>query len=552
MIELPIAISGGGPVGLVLALSLSRLGVRSILINDRTGTTTHPKLDVVNTRSMEIFRQLGLDKKIRAAGNPTSANQYVSFAAAAAGPFYKVLKSRHFIYHPNDEAQRLIRATNDGTLPLESMQRVAQMYLEPVLLAEAQADPNIDVRFGWRTESFQQEADRVTVQITNLATGERDQVEAQYLVGCDGPASRIRKALNIDYDATRDILSELFIVHFRSDALATLYPNNEPYWHTWLSRPNFTGLLVSPDAGRKDFILHRPFKPREGESLHSVIKSAIGADVDFEIVQSGPWRPQFLVATAFGSGRVFLAGDATHQYMPTGGLGMNTGVTEAHNLAWKLAAMINGWGGPKLLDSYEAERLPVARDNRNHVKKCAAAVFEVWFEKRDAMIEPSSAGEQARSELGQLFEQKISRLYESLGTEIGFRYRRSPVIWPDEEVEPPHNEIAYMPTTWTGSRMPSTYLRDGAALFDLLGYDHFTLLYFGAEAERSKADLLVQAFAAHGVPLRLAVIDEPALASGYEKAYVLVRPDQHVCWRGNLFPEDCGSLVDTVRGGAAA
>ncbi len=552
MIETPIAISGGGPVGLVLALSLSRLGVRSVLINDRTGTTTHPKLDVVNTRSMEIFRQLGLDRKIRAAGNPTSANQCVSFAAAAAGPFYRVLKGRHFIYQPNDEAQRQIRETNDGTLPLESMQRIAQMYLEPVLLAEAQSDPNINVRFGWRTESFKQEAEGVTVQVTNLATGESDRVDARYLVGCDGPASRIRKALNIDYDATRDILSELFIVHFRSDALASLYPDNEPYWHTWLSRPKFTGLLVSPDAGRKDFILHRPFKPRDGESLRAIIESAIGAEIDFEIIQSGPWRPQFLVATSFGRGRVFLAGDATHQYMPTGGLGMNTGVTEAHNLAWKLAAVLSGWGGPKLLDSYEAERLPVARGNRNHVKKCAAAVFEVWFEKRDAMIEPSFAGEQDRSELGQLFEQKMTRLYESQGTEIGYRYRQSPVIRPDEEPEPPCDDIIYTPTTWSGSRIPSTYLHDGSALFDLLNYKQFTLLFFGPEEGRSKVDPLLKAFAAHAVPLGLIVINERALASIYEKTFVLVRPDQHVCWRGNRLPEDCNGLVETIRGGATA
>ena len=550
MMQTPVAISGGGPVGLVLALSLSRLGVRSILINDRLETTTHPKLDVVNTRSMEIFRQLGLATRIRDAGNPTSANQYVSFAAAAVGPFYKVLDSRHFIYKPNDEARQQIRETNDGTLPLESMQRIAQMYLEPVLLAQANADPNIEVRFGWRTESFEQDADGVTVQITHLATGEGQQVASRFLVGCDGPASRVRKALDIDYDATRDILSELFIVHFRSDAIAALYPNSQPYWHTWLSRPQFTGLLVSPDAGRRDFILHRPFKPREGESLRAVIESAIGADVEFEIVQSGPWRPQFLVATSFGRGRVFIAGDATHQYMPTGGLGMNTGVTEAHNLAWKLAAVLNGWGGPKLLDSYEAERLPVARSNRDHVKKCAAAVFEVWFEKRDHMTETSVEGEQDRAELGALFEQKITRLYESLGTEIGYRYRHSPVIWREEQDEPPFDDVTYRPTTFSGSRLPSTFLREGTAIFDLLEYGKFTLLYFGSRAGQDEAAPLLEAFTARGVPLKLVLVDEPLLASVYQRRFVLVRPDQHVCWRGDQIPEDCLRLVETVRGAA--
>ena len=552
MIQIPIAISGGGPVGLVLALSLSRLGVQSILVNDRLDTTKHPKLDVVNTRSMEIFRQLGLATRIRRAGNPRSANQSVALAATAAGPFFKVIDSRNFIYESNDRAQEQIRAKNDGTMPLESMQRIAQMHLEPVLLEEVKSDSNIDLRFGWRTESFEQDVSGVTLQITDVTTGQSEQVRSRFLVGCDGPASRVRMGLGIQYDATRDILSELFIAHFRSDALADLYPNRQPYWHTWLSRPNFSGLLVSPDAGRQDWVLHRPYKPREDESLRAIIESAIGAKVAFEIVQSGPWRPQFLVATAFGRGCVFIAGDATHQYMPTGGLGMNTGLTEAHNLAWKLAAVLKGWGGPSLLESYEAERLPVARRNRDHVKKCAAALFEVWFERRDRMMESSPTGEQARADLGALFESKITRLYESLGTEIGYRYRGSPVIWPDEKQEPVSDDVSYTPTTWSGSRLPSTFLRDGTALFDLLDYQQFTLVYFGPETGRNEADRLLQASAVRAVPMKLVVIDEPALASIYETSFVLVRPDQHVCWRGNQLPLDCLELVDKVRGARAA
>ncbi len=552
MIQTQVAISGGGPIGLTLALSLSRLGIRSILINDRPSTTTHPKLDCVNTRSMEIFRQLGLAEKIRDAGNPRSANQYVSLAASAAGPFYKVLNARHFVYDSNEDAKVQIRACNDGTMPLESMQRISQMYFEPVLLTEAKSDPNIELRYGWRTESFEQDLIGVTLQMVDAKTGASETVQSQFLVGCDGPASRVRSALKIKFDATRDILGELFIVHFRSDAVAALYPNGQPYWHTWLSRPKFSALLVSPDAGRPDWVLHRPYKPREDESLRAIIQSAIGTEAEFEIVQSGPWRPQFLVATSFGHGRAFIAGDATHQYMPTGGLGMNTGVTEAHNLAWKLAAVLNGWGGPQLLDSYEAERLPVARRNREHVKKCASAVFEVWFERRDHMLETSTGGDRDRAELGELFEQKISRLYESMGAEIGFRYSSSPVICPDELEEPPSDDVKYAPTTWSGSRLPSTFLRDGTAFLDLLGYGHFTLLSFGPEEKHSEADRLLEASALRKLPMKLVFVDEPRLASIYGKKFILVRPDQHVCWRGDQLPADCLALIDKVRGAVAA
>jgi len=544
MNQVPVLIVGGGPVGLTLALSLSRQGVRSLLVNDRKATTTHPKLDVVNCRSMEIFRQLALAEKIRAAGNPPGANQYSAFAASASGPFYTVMSDRHIIYQPVAVANRAIQSCTDGSLPLESMQRIAQMHLEPVLLDAAQADPNIELRFGWRLYGFEQDAAGVTALLQDVDAGASEQIRADYLIGCDGPNSRVRNFLNIDYDGTRDLIGELFIIHLRSDEIARLYPD----WHTWISRPGFSGLLVSPNAGRNDYVLHRPFGPRVGESLESIVDAALGTTLKYEIVQSGPWRPQFLVAESFGRRRVFIAGDATHQYMPTGGLGMNTGVTEAHNLAWKLAACIQGWGGPALLDSYEAERLPVARRNRDHVKKCAAAAFETNFPKTDQLLDQTPEGERNRREMAQAFESKVSRMYESLGMEIGFRYRGSPVVCKDPAPEPPQDEIRYTPTTWSGARLPSAFRGDGRAVFDLLAGQGFTLL--ALDADPAEASPLQSAADAAGMPLQVLPLNEPHLARLYEKRFVLVRPDQHVAWRGNEIPQACASIVNTIRGAA--
>lgn len=546
MMDVPVLICGGGPVGLTLALSLSRLGIRSLLVNDRTETTSHPKLDVVNCRSMEIFRQLGLAEKIRGAGNPLEANQYSAMAASASGPFYTVMSDRHLIYQPVAQANQRIRACSDGSLPLESMQRIAQMYLEPVLLAEALADPNIDVRFGWKLYGFEQSSTGVIAMVQATDNSDSLQVFAQYLIGCDGPNSRVRNFLNIDYDGTRDLVGELFIIHLRSDAIADLYPNRQPYWHTWLTRPGYGGLLVSPDAGRNDYVLHRPFAPRPGESLESVVDAALGQKLDYDIVQSGPWRPQFLVAQSFGRQRVFIAGDATHQFMPTGGLGMNTGVAEAHNLAWKLAASVQGWGGAKLLESYEAERLPVARRNRDHVKKCAAGAFEAQFEVSADLLEQGPGGEQARANIARAFETKVSRMYESLGIEIGYRYHGSPVISTDTEQEPPYDELRYTATTWTGSRLPSCFRADGSALFDQLDYGCFTLLVHGASAEEI-APLLVAAQECR-VPLAVVTVEEASIAAVYARRMVLVRPDQHVCWRGDALPDDCYRLINLIRG----
>ncbi|MCP8467628.1 FAD-dependent monooxygenase [Pseudomonas sp. ZM23] len=546
MIDIPVLISGAGPVGMTLALNLSRLGVRSVLLNDRRETTSHPKLDVVNCRSMEIFRQLGLAERIRAAGNPVDANQYSALAASASGPFYSVMSDRHLIYQPVSQAEQAIRACRDGSLPLESMQRIAQMYLEPVLMAEVEADPNIELRMGWRLYGFEQSSTGVVALAHEVDSGESQQFFAQYLVGCDGPNSRVRNFLNIDYDGTRDLVGELFIIHLRSDEIAGLFPNAQPYWHTWLTRPGFGGLLVSPDASRNDYVLHRPFAPRPGESLESVIDSALGVKLNYQIVQSGPWRPQFLVARSFGRQRVFIAGDATHQFMPTGGLGMNTGVAEAHNLAWKLAACLAGWGGPRLLESYEAERLPVARRNRDHVKKCAAATFEAQMQVDHALLADGPVGDAARLAAGREFERKVSRLYESLGVEIGYRYHGSPVIEVDTASEPPYEEIHYNPTTWSGARLPSGFREDGTALFDQLSRTGFTLLAFGADA--SSCVPLQEAARECGVPLEVLPIHEKDLGALYERRFVLVRPDQHVCWRGDSLPVDCYSLFNRLRG----
>ncbi len=546
MIDTPVLISGAGPVGLTLALNLSRLGIRSVLLNDRRQTTSHPKLDVVNCRSMEIFRQLGLAERIRAAGNPVDANQYSAMAATASGPFYSVMSDRHLIYQPVSQADQAIRACRDGSLPLESMQRIAQMHLEPVLMAEVEADPNIELRMGWRLYGFEQSSTGVVAMAHEVDSGEAQQFFARYLIGCDGPNSRVRNFLNIDYDGTRDLVGELFIIHLRSDEIAGLFPNNQPYWHTWLTRPGFAGLLVSPDASRNDYVLHRPFAPRPGESLESVVDAALGTRLRYEIVQSGPWRPQFLVARSFGRQRVFIAGDATHQFMPTGGLGMNTGVAEAHNLAWKLAACLAGWGGPRLLESYEAERLPVARRNRDHVKKCAAATFEAQMRRDDALLAQGPAGEAAREAAGREFERKVSRLYESLGVEIGYRYHGSPAIEADTASEPAYEEIRYTPTTWSGARLPSAFREDGTALFDQLALGGYTLLAFDADADSCAP--LQEAAKECGVPLSVLPIHEKTLATLYERRFVLVRPDQHVCWRGDSLPVDCYSLFNRLRG----
>ena len=232
--------------------------------------------------------------------------------------------------------------------------------------------------------------------------------------------------------------------------------------------------------------------------------------------------------------------------MPTGGLGMNTGVVEAHNLAWKLAATLEGWGGPALLESYETERLPIARRNREHVKKCAAAVFESQFAWRDYMLEESAEAEKVRSQLKQDFESKIPRLYESLGIEIGYRYHQSPINCQDEDIEPPYEERAYFPTSFIGSRVPSTKINQNEYLYDVLAYQEFTLLDFEGSKEATKD--FIESAKKIGIPIKVLQITDQELKNVYERKYVLIRPDHHVCWRSDSIPSNYMEIINTIRG----
>ncbi|MBV8503311.1 MAG: FAD-dependent monooxygenase [Paucibacter sp.] len=545
MITTPVLIVGGGPVGLALSVMLSKLGVRSMLVNERLQTTTHPKLDVVNGRSMEVLRQFGLADAVRAAGNPRQANQHVAVAASASGPFYTVLSDRHPIYRSADDANALARDCQDGSLPLETMQRIAQMQLEPVLLEAARAEPEARVEFGWSLFGFEQDEAGVTAMIQG-PEGRSRQVRCLYLIGCDGPSSRVRQFLNFDYEDTRDLVGELFIAHFRSEALAATFLKHEPYWHTWLLRPQFSGLVVSPDASRSDFVLHRPFAPRDGETVQNVIAAAIGRDIPFELVQSGAWRPQFLVANSYGRGRVFIAGDAAHQYMPTGGLGMNTGLLEAHNLAWKLAACVSGWGGPRLMSSYEAERLPAARRNRDHVKENAASVFESLFDIPDQLLDPGPAGGQARTVVAGTFVAKVTRLYESMGIELGYRYEDSPLIVGAGAGGAPCDPASYQPVAVPGARLPNGWRSDGQSLLDQLDRRGLTLVCLGARADQTTA--FIDAAKDKGVPMTLLEVPEAHLASLYGWRWLLLRPDQHIAWAGDELPSEPAPLIDRVRG----
>lgn len=563
MTETDVLIAGGGPVGLTLALELEHRGVRTMLVERNPSTTRHPKMDVTNGRSMEHFRRLGVAEEMRARAVPGDHPMSVVWCSRPAE-----WELARFHYPGVDEVRARIRSVNDGTLPLEPNMRISQVVLEPVLKEHLeQRARHVSLHFGLALEGFEQDADGVTATLRETEGGGTRTVRAKYLAGCDGAGSIARRGLGIELDemAPQDAMSggqkvravagiargllrgeqppdgRVYMIHFRSKDLA-FFERFGTLWH--LQSPRNGTLIAQNDLDT--WTLHVPLTG--GLDAAKIDPKAflfenLGCEVDCEILVANPWQPRLVVAKGYGRGRVWLAGDATHQYIPTGGYGMNTGVGDAVDLGWKLAAMVQGWGGPRLLESYEAERLPVGIRNRAASARHLSIRTAIAAAYTPRIHEDSPRGEKARQALGEKILELGNLENEALGIEIGYRYDDSPVTCREDGPAPAQEMERYHPSTWPGVRVPSLFLADGRAILDLLG-PGFTLLRF-ADADVSG---LEKAAASRGVPLEVLDVRDELAARLYQRRLVLVRPDQHVAWRGDAAPADPGAVLDRIRG----
>ena len=514
-----VLIAGGGPVGLMLATVLGRFGIRTMLVERNATTTRHPKMDITNGRSMELFRRFGLVDALRKAAVPEENPFDVSWVTTMSGH-----ELHRFRYPSPIEARRIIREHNDGTQSREPPMRVSQVEIEPVLKRAAEACPTVDVRFGVAFEDFREDADGVTAKLRNSATGATEEVRCDYLAGCDGGGSRVREVLDIALDGTFKV-AQRYMVHFRSTAHHIL----QRWGIAWHYQAAFATLIAQND---KDIWTLQARLPADAAPDRvdpaEIVRTFCGAPFDYEVLVANPWTPHLLLAQSYGRQRVFLAGDAVHQYIPTGGYGMNTGIGDAVDLGWKLAATLLGIGGPNLLDSYESERRPVGYRNREasggHTK-VRLAIAESY---KEAFASGSQLTEAGRAALGAKIAAHGNTENESYGIEFGYVYDRSPVVVAEAGAVPPSDPVHYVPTTMPGARLPSTFLSDGSALFDRLG-PWFTLVNFGA---MDLAPFVVAAQRAK-IPLDVLSLHEPALEHVYGRDAFLVRPDQHIAWRAS-------------------
>jgi hypothetical protein len=273
-------------------------------------------------------------------------------------------------------------------------------------------------------------------------------------------------------------------------------------------------------------------------------EKTIGVPVPYTMLFAGEWKQNLLLADHYGAGRVYLAGDAVHLVVPTGGLGMNTGVGDAIDLAWKLDATLSGWGGPQLLNSYEIERRQIG-DRNVGASRYASLGRRKWRSQyRPEIRDATAEGKAARENLARVADVEQRKTNEMIGAELGYRYVGSPIVW-DEPGGPEHLFRVYEPTTWPGARLPHVWLEPGRSVHDVIG-DGFTLLRLGGSAADTSG--FEQAMRETGAPFETLSIDKPAPRDVYQYDLILLRPDLHVAWRGNSPPADPGKLAALVTG----
>lgn len=532
-----VIIVGAGPVGLTLAIDLGRRGVRCTLIERKEAPEFLPKMERCNARTMELYRRIGLADTIRAAGLRSDVPMDVYIVLSMTEP-----PLLHLPYPSVDEARREAERTKDGTLPCEPYQLISQYTLEPLLKSVAERLPSVTVRYGCEFVSLTQDAQGVTATARSTQ-GKTETLRAQYLVGCDGGASPVRKQLGIPLRGEGNLL-ELRQALYRCDELFDRIPighgpGKGRHYHVADAVNSF---LIMQDSTRH-FTLHATV--RSDAEMKSQFEKVVGIPVKYEMLSCQPWRQNLLLADRYRDRRVFLAGDAVHLVIPTGGLGMNTGVGDAFDLSWKLAATLKGWGGENLLDSYEIERRQVGERNVG-ASRYASLGRRKWRSQYKPNIRDNTPeGQATRDNLARIANVEQRKTNEMIGAEFGYRYVDSPII-DNIPGGPEHLFREYHPTTWPGARLPHVWLENSTPIQDRIPTDGYTLLRLGRTGADTAA--LESAIRGYGAPMTVLDIADSNARDVYGFDLILLRPDMHIVWRGNTPPADVTTLAATATG----
>jgi 2-polyprenyl-6-methoxyphenol hydroxylase-like FAD-dependent oxidoreductase len=494
---------------------------------------------------MEIYRRHGIADKLRAIGLPQGRPTDVGYFTRLYG------RELHRVALPSPlEAQREVRQPGTGWPTPEPQLRTTQMALEPLLFERASSFPSVEVRYGWNATAFSQDATGVCLSGEQLG-GAEFKIAASFAVGCDGGRSFMRRQLGIrllgEGGLEMDFLGgRMLATYFRAPRLLENFPHR-PTWMNWIMHPLGRAILVVIDPERHEFLMHFQLKPEAREiDFAARLEQAVGAPVEHEILSSAEWRAGVgLVAERYREGRAFLAGDAAHLFTPTGGFGLNTGIEDAFNLGWKLAAASRAESSPGLLDSYDVERRAVGLRNTGYALRLSANNGACPVSPH--LDEDGEAGDTARAETAAHLARFAGWEFETPGIQLGGRYDVSPIIRSDGCDIPEDSPTTYVPSAVPGGRLPHVWDAQGRSLFDRLGPEFTAIGFRDLESEAAWRT----ASALTGVPISIVLLPGEAELAGICNAdWILVRPDQYIAWRGNARAASLEEILATAAGAA--
>jgi 2-polyprenyl-6-methoxyphenol hydroxylase-like FAD-dependent oxidoreductase len=514
----------------MLANELGRRGASVVLVDQKPGTTENVQANATQARTMEHYRRLGFADEVRALGMPPDFPTDIAYFTR----FAKHELAR-FSLPSAREAKQLVGTLSGSWSAAELPHRCNQKFIEPVIRRHAERLPGVSVNYGWRMIGFEVSEDRVDAQVEPAGGGPARNIHAKFLVGGDGPRSPVRQQLGFRYTGetgvTRDFAGgRMVAVYSRIPDFYTAIPHAPAWMNVNFNRER--RCFMPAVDGKEQFAFHTQLKPHEDEervtdaSAVAMVQQAIGAPLRVEVLARATWTAgHSLVAEHFSNGRIFIGGDAAHLFTPTGGLGYNTAIEDAVNLGWKLAAVLKGQASPRLLESYEAERRPLALRNTAYAKGFADSL---GIEPPPEIEDDTPAGAEARRRAGEHFANHGRNEFNIPGITFGGRYDGSPAIVADGTAPPPDTANVYVPSACPGGRPPHLWLADGRSLFDCFGFE-WTLLCLG----NNEGSEFVRAAKRLGLGLKSLDLKISEARDLYAADLALIRPDQIVAWRGN-------------------
>jgi len=542
-LQADVLIVGAGPVGLSMAMDLSARGAKVVVAEIRAyKQPPEVKCNHVAARTMERFRRLGVAQKLRDAGLPADHPNDVAFRTTATG-----LELTR-IPIPCRRDRYTSRDGPDTWWPTpEPAHRINQTFLEPLLVEHTAALPGVTLLNRTKIVSFTQDESCVDAVALDLDTDEERRIRARFLVGCDGGSSMVRKAIGAQFEGT-PVIQQVQSTFIRAPKLMAMLPQPK-FWCMYAVNPRRCGSMFSID-GKDTWLIHNHLNPGEKDfdavdrdwAIRTIL--GVGDDFEYEVISKEDWVGRRLVANRFRDRNVFIAGDAAHLWVPYAGYGMNAGIADGLNLSWLLGAVLQGWGGEKMLDAYEAERQPITQQVSQFAMEHAAKMIKARSAVPPNIEADDEAGQRERERMGREAYELNVQQFAAAGLNFGYFYDGSPIIAYDGESAPAYSMADFVASTAPGCRAPHFFLENNVSLYDLFG-PGYTLLPFDRNVD--VADL-VEAAGVAGMPLEVLNIDDVEIPEAYRHKLVIVREDQHVAWRGDAVPQGAPALVQLLCG----